>query len=176
MAETGDPEVTQSSQAGMSAPDGRSEGAPDRPIVRAAALIVRDDAVLLVRQDRMGESHWLLPGGGVTFGEPLHDALVRELREELALDIEPQRPVALVEAISDDMTRYPKHVIHIVVLAVLTDPRQKPTLGGDAAVLEARFVTRERLRGLRVTPPIGDFLDGWLEQPSSWMTYLGVRW
>ncbi|HMK93213.1 MAG TPA: NUDIX domain-containing protein [Thermoleophilia bacterium] len=169
-------EPTQSSQSQAGDAHGGSEAAPARPTVRAAGLIVREDAVLLVRQDRMGESYWLLPGGGVAFGEPLHDALVREFHEELALDIEPQRPVALVEAISDDMTRYPKHVIHIVVLAVLTDPRQKPTLGGDAAVLEARFVTRERLRGLRVTPPIGDFLDGWLEQPSSWMTYLGVRW
>ena len=175
MADAEDSEVTQSSRGAAGGADDRSD-MPVRPTVRAAALIVRDDALLLVRQDRGGESFWLLPGGGVRFGESLHDALVRELREELALDVEPQRPVALVEAISDDMTRYPKHVVHIVVLAELADPDQRPRVGGDAAVLEARFVSRDRLRGLRVAPPINDFLDGWLEQPSSWMTYLGVRW
>ena len=171
-----DDELTQSSQRQADDAHARSVAAATGPTVRVAALIVRNDAVLLVRQDRGGESYWLLPGGGVAFGETLHDALAREVREELALDVVPQRPVALVEAVSDDMTNYPKHVVHIVVLAEPADPDQKPALGGDRAVLEARFVTRKGLRGLRVTPPITDFLDGWLEQPSSWMTYLGVRW
>ena len=159
-----EPEVPQSSHGVTS------------PSLRAAALVVRDDRVLLVRQDRMGESYWLLPGGGVHFGESLHDALVRELHEELALDVEPQRPVALVEAISDDMAAYPKHVVHVICVTELTEPTQVPTLGGDAAVLEARFVAGDELHMLRVTPPIVDFLEGWLVQPSSWMTYLGQRW
>ena len=167
-------EVTQSSQNAASGADGRF--VQQAPTVRAAALILREGKLLLVRQDRMGESYWLLPGGGVRFGESLHDAVVRELREELALDVVPGRPVALVEAISDDMTRYPKHVVHVIVAAELATADQMPRLGGDKAVLEAGFVAADELRALRVTPPIGEFLADWVDAPREEMTYLGVRW
>jgi 8-oxo-dGTP diphosphatase len=160
---TRDPEVTKSSHGATG------------PSVRASALIVRDARVLLVRQNRMGESYWLLPGGGVRFGESLHDGLVRELREELAVEIVPDRPVALVEAISDDMTRYPKHVVHIIVAAQLGE-NAVPRLGGDSAVLEARFVAADELAGVRLTPPIADFVASWLHEPGDGMHYLGVRW
>jgi 8-oxo-dGTP diphosphatase len=169
---TPDPEVTQSSHGPRGGVDG-----PAGPTVRAAALIVRDGRLLLVRQDRQGESYWLLPGGGVAFGERFGEALVRELREELALEIVPGGPVALVEAISDDMERYPKHVVHVIVAAELADSGRDPRLGGDVAVLEARFVAPHELAELRLTPPIADFLEGWLSSPvSDAVSYLGVRW
>jgi len=131
---------------------------------------------LLVRQDRQGRPYWLLPGGGVAFGETLAEALVREVREELDLAVVPGAPVALVEAISDDMDRYRKHVVHVIIAADLADPDQEPRLGGDTAVLEARFVAADELRAMRLTPPVGDFLRDWLEAPTQAMRYLGVRW
>jgi ADP-ribose pyrophosphatase YjhB (NUDIX family) len=146
------------------------------PIVRGAALILGDRGLLLVRQRRLDRSYWLLPGGGVWFGESVAQTLCRELLEELRLEIEPGRPLAFVEAISDDMARYRKHVVHVIVEATLTDPAAQPRLGGDPAVLEARYFTREELAGLMITPSIAPFLDSCFDAVPQEMRYLGVVW
>ena len=144
--------------------------------MRAAALVLTPRGLLLVRQRRYERTYWLLPGGGVRFGESVAAALRRELHEELQLDIEPGRPLALVEAISEDMARYPKHVVHVIVQATLTEPSAALRLGGDAAVLEARFFTRDALRELTLRPPIAPFLESCFAALPQAMEYLGVVW
>ncbi|MGN6406807.1 MAG: NUDIX domain-containing protein [Curtobacterium sp.] len=59
---------------------------PDPLRVRAAAVAVRDDAVLLVLRERDDRRYAVLPGGGVEVGETPQQACVRELREETGLD------------------------------------------------------------------------------------------
>ncbi len=162
-------ELTKSSQTGVG---GHGPG----PTVRAAALILTERGLLLVRQQRGGRDYWLLPGGGVRFGEAVSEALRRELLEELRLRIEPGRPLALAEAISDDMVIYAKHVVHVIVEATLTDAAAQAQLGGDAAVLEARFFTREELHSLALRPPIAPFLDACFDALPQRMEYLGVVW
>ena len=146
------------------------------PTVRVGALIITGDGLLLVRQQRRDREYWLLPGGGVQFGESLAGALVRELCEELSLEIVPGRPLAMAEAISDDMTRYPKHVVHVIMQATLGDAAAGPRLGGDAAVLESRFFVREAVRELTIRPPITPFLDACFNALPTAMEYLGVVW
>ena len=54
----------------------------------AKAIIIRDGSLLVLRM-RDEEALWyLLPGGGVEFGETLHEALRRECREELGVEVE----------------------------------------------------------------------------------------
>ncbi|MDP6787980.1 MAG: (deoxy)nucleoside triphosphate pyrophosphohydrolase [Rhodospirillales bacterium] len=65
--------------------------APFKPtiLVAAVALVDADGRVLLARRPK-GKSMaglWEFPGGKVDDGETLEAALVRELREELSLDI-----------------------------------------------------------------------------------------
>ncbi|MGY6501904.1 MAG: NUDIX hydrolase [Acidimicrobiales bacterium] len=62
---------------------------------RVAAIIRRDDHVLMVRE-RMRDEHgrhagqeiWTLPGGGVEADETLHDAVRREVHEEVGLVVD----------------------------------------------------------------------------------------
>jgi len=59
-------------------------------LVAAAALIDGDGRVLLARRPA-GKDHaglWEFPGGKLDTGETPEEALVRELREELAIDVE----------------------------------------------------------------------------------------
>ena len=55
--------------------------------VHAAVLNTDDASVLLLRQS-YGDRRWGLPGGAVEPGETVLDALGRECREELGVDVE----------------------------------------------------------------------------------------
>ena len=62
---------------------------------RVGAIIRRGDKLLVMREEEIG--HWYLPGGRVKLHEPLEDALLREVAEELALPARIVRPLWLVE-------------------------------------------------------------------------------
>lgn len=57
-----------------------------RPAVRAV-LLDPDDRVLLAHFDLPLISLWAPPGGGIEPGETMRDALHRELREEVGIDL-----------------------------------------------------------------------------------------
>lgn len=62
------------------------------------AVIVLDGNVLLVRKsldDPYNPGKWELPGGRLKDGESPDDALRREVREEVDLDVLPGRPLAI---------------------------------------------------------------------------------
>lgn len=113
------------------------------PRVRVAAIIVMDDKILLVRHEKNDRTYWLLPGGGVEFGETLEQALVRELKEETNLDIVVDRPVMINDSVPPDGHR---HVLNICFTARVT--------GGDLSVAvdhrlkEAAFVPVESMETL----------------------------
>ena len=63
---------------------------PQRPYLAVSAAIFRNGQVLVVRRARKPAlNFYTLPGGAVELGETLADAVVREVREETALEIEP---------------------------------------------------------------------------------------
>lgn len=59
----------------------------DRFNIRVYALIIHQDAILILKEPYAGEILYKFPGGGLEFGESLIDGLKRELKEELNLNI-----------------------------------------------------------------------------------------
>ena len=62
----------------------------NKPEVGCGAAILNEDGALLLIQ-RLKEPEagaWGLPGGKIDFGEPAEQAVVREVKEELGVDIE----------------------------------------------------------------------------------------
>jgi ADP-ribose pyrophosphatase YjhB (NUDIX family) len=166
MAETTpDPEVT--------AAVGAAEGVDQRPTIRVAGLLIRGGSILMVEQGRGGERYWLLPGGGVQFGETLSDALRREIDEELGLRVGVQRLVAIVESISPD-PGYAKHVIHLI-FEVSASPEALPE-PQEVKVLNARYLDELQLQSADVRPPITEFLSACVREMPSSPQYLGRRW
>src|ERR1700729_2096699 len=76
---------------------------PTRPYLAVSAAIFRDGKVLLVRRARPpAHGLYTLPGGGVELGETLEQAVIREVREETALDVAPVELVGFRQAIAHD--------------------------------------------------------------------------
>ena len=57
------------------------------PRIRVSGILKKDDKILFVKHRKHGEEYYLLPGGGVDFGETFEIALKREFLEEVNLNI-----------------------------------------------------------------------------------------
>jgi len=76
---------------------------PDRPFLGVGAIIVRDGKVLLARRGNPPlKGEWSIPGGLVEVGETSRQAIVREVREETGLEVEPTKLVEVFERILRD--------------------------------------------------------------------------
>lgn len=83
--------------------DERARIYPTRPYLAVSAAIFRDGRVLIVRRARPpAHGVYTLPGGGVELGETLEEAVVREVREETALEVEPVALAGYRQAIIHD--------------------------------------------------------------------------
>jgi ADP-ribose pyrophosphatase YjhB (NUDIX family) len=129
---------------------------PQRPYLAVSAAIIRDGKVLLVRRARKPALNlYTLPGGTVEAGETLIDAVVREVREETSLDIEPvalagQREVIVRDA-QDRVER------HFVILSFAARWRAgEPVLNDE--LYDARWLDPADLAAYRTTEGLAEII------------------
>jgi 8-oxo-dGTP diphosphatase len=139
--------------------------------VRAAALIVEDKSVLLVAHKKGRHTYWLLPGGGVNFNESLSDALKRELKEELGIDIDISGLAYICDSIDPESRR---HIINIVFHCSRSGG--DITLGQDKRLYGHGFFSDDRLKNMIIFPPVKDELIKIINGESVNDIYLGKLW
>ena len=79
--------------------------------VRATGILIENNSLLLVKQKLSNNKDWSLPGGRVEPGETLEQALIREMKEETGLDVEPIRMLYVCDVEASANT-----VLHITFL------------------------------------------------------------
>ncbi|MEX2981271.1 NUDIX hydrolase [Streptomyces sp. C36] len=75
--------------------------------IRVAAALFNGDEIALIHRTKNGRDQYTLPGGNVERGEPIHQALARELDEELGLDLTQVSSVPQLTWIQDAMVTRP---------------------------------------------------------------------
>ncbi len=98
-----------------------SRSYPSHPVPGVGAVILDGDRVVLVRRGREPlKGFWSIPGGGLELGESLLDAVRREVREEVGLEIEVLGMVEIFERILRDGDQRVQY--HYVLIDYLCEP------------------------------------------------------
>lgn len=83
------------------------------PRIRVSGILKKDDKILFVKHRKKGEEYYLLPGGGVDFGETFETALKREFLEEVNINISVDKLCIISEGVDP---KGEKHIINLVFL------------------------------------------------------------
>ena len=138
--------------------------------IRVGAVVARDGALLLVRNQKPDrDPYWVLPGGRLEPGETIPECAEREILEETGLPAS-FRGVLYVS----EFLREGRHTVDITVRmapvgdeeAVLgSDPEVAP--GSEPTLRELRWVESGELREIELLPAwikarlLDDAADGW---------------
>ena len=101
-----------------------------------AGIIYRDDGKFLIAQRNLNKNQgglWEFPGGKLEPGETCEEALAREIREEMAADIE------VLECVGENIHHYPEKDIRLMFY-------KAKLLSDDVTLLEhedCRWITKE---------------------------------
>jgi 8-oxo-dGTP diphosphatase len=88
---------------------------PKRPVLGVGALLFNRDKILLVERGKEPlKGYWSLPGGVLETGETLEQGIVREVREETGLEVEPLKVLEIFERIVRDARGVPEY--HYVLI------------------------------------------------------------
>jgi ADP-ribose pyrophosphatase YjhB (NUDIX family) len=129
-----------------------------KPRLGVAVLVVDSDGRLLLgrRGKQPNYGKWVIPGGGVEFGESWRRTGEREIEEEtgLVVDINPRQRPFVLEVLDDR-----EHRVILFVEARVTGGALRPS----SDLLDAKFFSRDSLAGVDVSCVVKPVLDelGW---------------
>jgi ADP-ribose pyrophosphatase YjhB (NUDIX family) len=139
--------------------------------IRVAAVITKGERLLLVQHTKNNRSYWLLPGGGLEFGEDLKACVVREVVEETGLQVEIGELLFVHESISPDGNR---HILNLYFRGKVVGGRLRVEKGG--IVTDVKFFPITQLKDLLLYPNIKGELEGVGRGHSAGAKYLGNLW
>jgi len=140
--------------------------------IRIAVVLLKGNKVLLVQHQKNNRKYWLLPGGGLEYGETIEQCAIRELREETNLDISLGELILVSESIPPDQHR---HVVNLYYRGEINSGTIKK--GDDKVLSDLRYVQISELSKLTFFPNVKKELLYILENSEVTIPRsLGNRW
>jgi len=139
--------------------------------IRTAAVIVVDNKLLMVKHKKKDKEYWLLPGGGVKYGESLSDAIKRELLEELNIKISVGDILFINDSIPSEEER---HILNIYFECNIEEG--EIFLNHDKRVVDYSFIDLDKIDKILLYPNIKRELLVYLLDNIRDNIYLGNRW
>lgn len=122
-----------------------------RPRIRVAVALCEDNKLLLVEHRKNERNYWLLPGGGLEWGEGVKEAASRELLEETGVKAEIGHLLLVSETVAPHGAR---HLLHLVFSARKVGTSSVARLE-EERITDVRWVPIEEVAQLTFHPPIG---------------------
>lgn len=102
------------------------------PVIGVGAVVWKDDKVLLVKRGNPPrKGSWTLPGGKQQIGETIHQAVIREIREETGIEMTVIDVAAVVDLMDRD--EQDRVVYHYTVIDVVAEWLSGEAVAGDDA-------------------------------------------
>lgn len=117
---------------------------PEKPVLVVAGLLRNSSGRILLSRRPAGKARaglWEFPGGKVRPGESPQEALRRELREELGIEVEVQEELGRV------VHAYPEITVELVLLRVKGEGTPRPLEGQEMA-----WFSEEEIEDLSLCP------------------------
>ena len=130
---------------------------PEHPLIGVGAIIIEAGRVVLVKRAHPPiEGQWSIPGGVLEIGELVHEAAIREAREETGLIVEPGELLGVYDRILRD----PEHRVqyHYVLIDSLCR-RVGGELHAASDAAEVGWFMREDLAGLNLAEDTVDVIE-----------------
>lgn len=140
--------------------------------IRPALVVVQDDHLLVMRYSYAGGVRWNLPGGNLEFGESVIPALIREWKEELAVEVEVGKLLVVGETDRDG-----QRTLHMVFEGHIL--QGEPTLQPLETTAEAlEWIPIANVQNLALYPAVQYWLQTYWEgeNPSSYAGLLPQVW
>lgn len=125
------------------------------PIPAIAAIILRGDEILLIKrgaEPNIGK--WSVPGGSIELGETLEEAVRREVREEIGLEIKVGKLAGVSDLIVKESGAIAFHYVLIDYFATVESG--EPIAASDA--VDCRWERLDKISECDVTPSLLDRL------------------
>jgi 8-oxo-dGTP diphosphatase len=111
-----------------------------------AVIVDSDEQVLLTKRNIPPfQGEWVMPGGKIDLGEPIVEALKREVREEVGLEVEVGRLIDVFEHVTPGADNY-----HFIIIYYLCAPLYCDVNHNRDEVSEARWVPRSDLASYKI--------------------------
>ena len=143
----------------------------DRDVrIRVAGILISGEGILLIAHKKNDHIYWLLPGGGVDYGETLKEALEREFAEELNINVSIKDLAFISDSIDPAGNR---HVVNICFLCEYESGNY--LLGREQRLHDFSFFRKEEIAGITIFPPINNELISVIDNESK-CRYIGKLW
>jgi 8-oxo-dGTP diphosphatase len=117
-----------------------------KPRITSAVLVIYKGKFLLAERNKDNyNGYWIIPGGGVRFGETIQDAAIREIKEETNLDVEIIKLIGHREVIN-----VPGNYHSVIFFYLAKSKHVNIKTSDNLDISKAKFLSIEEIKKLKL--------------------------